>query len=122
MNKTVLVVEDAVFSKKLLIGVLEEAGFKVIGEAEDGKKAVELYKKFQPDIVTMDINMPIMDGIESLKKIIEFNAKANVIIVSALGQSSKITEAIKNGATNFIIKPYDPQHVIEVLNDVIIEK
>jgi len=116
--KRVLVVDDAAFMRMSLKNILERNGFQVAGEAENGFVAISKYKELNPDIVTMDITMPELNGIEALKKIKNFDSKAKVVMVSALGQEQMIKEAILSGASYFIVKPFKEEHVIEVLNKV----
>jgi two-component system chemotaxis response regulator CheY len=114
--KKILVADDAAFMRLSLKTMLEENGFEVVGQAENGHQAVEMYKVLNPDIVTMDITMPGMDGIEALAKIIEFNPKANVIMLSALGQETKIKQAILLGAKGFIIKPFKKEYLLKAVS------
>jgi two-component system chemotaxis response regulator CheY len=116
MAKTVLLVDDAAFMRMMLKKMLVKEGFEVIGEAENGKEAIEAYKELTPDLVILDITMPIMDGIEALKGIKIENPKANVVMCSAMGQQAMVMEAIKNGAKDFIVKPFKSDRVIESLN------
>jgi len=95
--------------------ILTKNGYEVVGEAENGYLGVQKYKELLPDIVTMDITMPEMDGIEALKQIINVNVGANVLMVSSMGQGAIIREAIASGAKGFILKPYDEKQVLEVL-------
>ncbi len=117
--KNVLIVDDAAFMRMALRKMLEKLGFTVVAEAENGAEGVRRYKEFHPELVTMDITMPEMDGIKALKEIISFDANAKVIMVSALGQESYIKEAIIAGAKYFIVKPFKEEHVGTVLNNVI---
>ncbi|MGE5613580.1 MAG: response regulator [Bacillota bacterium] len=116
--KRVLIVDDAAFMRMSLKNMLERNGFRVVGEAENGIFALSKYKELKPDIVTMDITMPEMNGIEALKKIRAFDSKAKIVMVSALGQEPMIKEAILSGADYFIVKPFKEEHVVEVLNKV----
>ena len=113
--KKILVVDDAVFMRMTLRMMLERNGFNVVGEAEDGEMAIEKYKELKPDIVTMDITMPDMDGLEALEKIIEYDSKATVVMISAMGQEPKIQKAIILGAKNFILKPFKEENVVKTL-------
>ena len=117
--KKVLIVDDAAFMRMAIKMVLNGNGFEVIGEAENGAIAVEKYKELKPDIVTMDITMPEMTGIEALKSIREFDPEAKVIMVSAMGQEGMVRETIMLGAKSFIIKPFKNDHVIQTLNKVL---
>jgi len=114
--KRILVVDDAVFMRLSIKSMLAKHDFDVVGEAENGIKAIEMYKILKPDIVTMDITMPIMEGIEALEEIITFDPKANVIIVSALGQETKVKQAIILGAKGFIVKPFKEDYLIKALS------
>ncbi|OPJ61905.1 response regulator [Clostridium oryzae] len=116
--KKVLIIDDAMFMREALKISLRKNGFEVVGEAENGIKGVNLYKALKPDIVTMDINMPEMDGMGALKQIINFDSKAKIIIVSALGQEVQVRRALLNGAKAFIVKPFKEDYVIETLNKV----
>jgi two-component system chemotaxis response regulator CheY len=111
----VLIVDDAAFMRMSLKTMLERNGFEVIGEAENGLAGIKKYKELQPDLVTMDITMPELEGLQALKIIREFDSKAKVIMVSAMGQDSMVREAIMNGAKSFIVKPYKEQHIIQTL-------
>jgi len=112
---TVLIVDDATFMRASLKLMLEKNGFTVIAEAENGAVAIQRYKENKPDIVTMDITMPDIDGIEATKKIYEFDKKAKIVIVSAMGQEVYVKEAVMAGAKSFIVKPFKEEHVIKVL-------
>jgi two-component system chemotaxis response regulator CheY len=98
---------------------LEKNGFEVLGEAPNGIKAVELYKKEKPDVVTMDITMPDMDGIEAVKAIKAFDPTAKVIMCSAMGQQTMVMDAIRAGAKDFIVKPFQPDRVLEAIRKVV---
>lgn len=115
----VLIVDDAAFMRMMIKDILEKNGFEVVGEASNGIVAVELYKKEKPDVVTMDITMPDMDGIEAVKAIKEFDPAAKVIMCSAMGQQSMVMDAIKSGAKDFIVKPFQADRVLEAINKVL---
>jgi two-component system, chemotaxis family, chemotaxis protein CheY len=115
----ILIVDDAAFMRMMVKDILEKNGFEVIGEASNGIKAVELYKKERPDVVTMDITMPDMDGIQAVKEIRAFDPTAKVIMCSAMGQQSMVMDAIKSGARDFIVKPFQPDRVLEAIRKVI---
>lgn len=115
----VLIVDDAAFMRMMIKDILEKNGFEVVGEANNGIKAVELYKKEKPDVVTMDITMPDMDGIEAVKAIKEFDSAAKIIMCSAMGQQTMVMDAIKAGARDFIVKPFQPDRVLEAIKKVI---
>mgnify|MGYP006310519261 CR=1 FL=1 len=112
---SILLVDDAAFMRINLKNILEKAGYEVVGQAENGKEAIKKYKDLEPDLVTMDITMPEMDGIEAVKKIREINSEANIIMCSAMGQQSMVVEAIEAGAKDFIVKPFDDDRVIEAV-------
>lgn len=114
--KKVLIVDDAAFMRLSIRTMLEKNGYEVAGEAENGVTAVSKYKELKPDIVTMDITMPEMTGIEALKQIMEFDSDANVIMLSAMGQQNMVMEAILIGAKTFIVKPFKEEHIIKTLN------
>ena len=112
---TVLVVDDSALIRKMLIKLLNENGYQVIGEATNGEEGVELYKELRPDIVTLDITMPVMDGVTALKKIKEHNPEAMVAMISAAGQKDKLMDALREGAELFFTKPFNAQEVISSL-------
>ncbi|MCA9413774.1 MAG: response regulator [Candidatus Omnitrophica bacterium] len=113
-----LIVDDAAFMRVTLKNVLEPAGYE-IAEAENGEVAVEKYQEFRPDVVTMDITMPEMDGIQAVKKIVGSDPNAKVVMVSALGQESMVKDAILAGAKDFIVKPFQPDRVLEAIKKVL---
>ncbi len=117
--KKVLIVDDAAFMRMAIKSILMKNGFEVAGEAENGIEGVRKYKELMPDIVTMDITMPEMTGIEALKAIREFDPGAKVVMVSAMGQEVLVREAIMNGAKSFIVKPFKDEHVIQTLNKIL---
>jgi two-component system chemotaxis response regulator CheY len=115
----ILLVDDSITSRKILRNILEEEGHEIIGEAVNGKDAVEKYKSLIPDITTMDITMPIMNGLEALKNIMDFDKNAKVIMVTAAGQKNKMVDAIKLGAAEFLAKPFEKKQIISILDKVI---
>lgn len=117
--KKVLIVDDAAFMRMMIKMILEKNGFEVIGEAVNGSEGVEKYKEFKPDIVTMDITMPEMTGIEALQCIIKFDPNAKIVMVSAVGQEPLIREAIMGGAKSFIVKPFKEEHVVQTLTKIL---
>lgn len=117
--KRVLIVDDAAFMRMMIKDILQKNGFEVVGEASNGIEAVNLYKKERPDVVTMDITMPDMDGIEAVKEIRCFDANARVIMCSAMGQQSMVMDAIKSGAKDFIVKPFQADRVLEAIRKVV---
>ncbi len=112
---TVMIVDDASFMRLALKNLLVPQGYEIVGEAGNGLEAIELYKEVNPDFVLMDITMPDMNGIEAVQRIREIDDGAKIIMCSALGQQSKIFEAIDAGALDFVVKPFQPEDVIEAL-------
>lgn len=115
---TVLMVDDSRTSRRILRSVLEEGGFEVIGEAINGEEGYLKYKELNPDVVTMDITMPVMDGIESLTLIKKANPESKVIMITAAGQKEKMVDALKRGADEFITKPFDADVVLETVKRI----
>lgn len=116
MSKRILIVDDAIFMRMKLKDILEKNGYEVVAEAQNGIDAIEKYKSEKPDLVTMDITMPEMDGVTALKGIKAIDPEAKVIMCSAMGQQSMVMDAIKAGAVDFIVKPFDNDRVIQSLN------
>ena len=110
-----LVCDDAAFMRMTLIKILKEAGHVTVGEAANGIEAFEKYKEFKPDIVLMDITMPDRDGLEATHDITTYDPNATVIMVSAMGQQEKVFAAIANGAKDFIVKPFDPDKIVQCI-------
>ena len=115
MNYRILLVDDAIVIRLMLTRILTSAGYKIAGEAGDGQEAVEKYKELKPDLVTMDITMPNMSGIDAVRAIKAYDPEARIIICSAIGQKSMILEAIKAGARNYIIKPFEREKVLAIV-------
>ncbi|HAY14829.1 MAG TPA: response regulator [Fimbriimonadaceae bacterium] len=118
MAKRILITDDALFMRVTLKKILTEAGYDVVGEATNGAEAVKLYEQLKPDVVTMDITMPEMDGIQALKEIKKIDANARVIMCTAMGQKTMVIDAVQSGAKDFIVKPFQPDRVIEALSKV----
>ncbi|MGI5880150.1 MAG: response regulator [Syntrophomonadaceae bacterium] len=116
MGKRVLIVDDAAFMRMMIKDILSKNGYEVVGEAENGQVAVEKYKDLKPDLVTMDITMPEMDGIAAVKEIRAFDSSARVIMCSAMGQQAMVIDAIQAGAKDFIVKPFQPERVLEAVS------
>mgnify|MGYP000053730972 FL=1 len=114
----ILIVDDSRTSRKILKGILENAGYEVIGEATNGQEGYDRYVELKPDVVTMDITMPVLDGIEALKKIKGEYPDAKVIMVTAAGQKTKIVEAVQNGANEFVSKPFEPEQLKAIIDKV----
>jgi len=109
------VVDDAAFMRMMLKDILLKGGFEIAGEATNGTEAVRLYQELKPDLVTMDITMPEVDGIAAVKEIKKIDPNAKVVMVSAMGQQAMVIEAIQAGASDFIVKPFQPDRVLEAL-------
>lgn len=119
MAQRILIVDDAAFMRMMIKDILSKNGFDVVGEAQDGAQAVEKYKELEPDLVTMDITMPEMDGITALKQIIGIKPDAKVIMCSAMGQQAMVIDAIQAGAKDFIVKPFQADRVMEAIQKVL---
>ena len=119
MAKNILICDDAAFMRMMIKDILTKNGYNVVGEAENGLKAVEKYSETKPDLVLMDITMPEMDGIEALKRIKASDASATVIMCSAMGQQAMVIESIQAGAKDFIVKPFQADRVIEAVQKVV---
>ncbi len=117
--KKVLIVDDAAFMRLSIKNMLAKSEFEIVGEAENGAIGVEMYKEFRPDIVTMDITMPVMSGIDALKEIRAFDPQAKVIMVSAMGQEGMVKESIICGAKTFIVKPFKEDFLSQTINKVL---
>ena len=114
--KNILVVDDAAFMRNALKLMLERNGYKVVGEAENGQVAVRKYLELKPDLVTMDITMPEMGGIDALKAIVKHDSNSRIVMISALGQECYVREAIISGAKGFIVKPFKEEQIIKALS------
>jgi len=121
MKNRILVADDAKFMRKLLAKILEEGGYEVVAEAETGSDAIALYERIKPDLVTMDLVMPDMSGIDAIKEIVSRDPKARIVVVSAMGQQSLVSEAMSAGARDFVVKPFHPSVVLEVIGRVLKE-
>lgn len=115
----ILIVDDSATSRKILRHLLEEENHTIVGEAKDGEQAISLFSQLNPDIITMDINMPILDGISALKKIKEINKDVTVIMITTVGQRSKMLEAVKYGANEFITKPFNPSNIKTIIHTIL---
>jgi two-component system chemotaxis response regulator CheY len=115
----ILVVDDAIFMRSMIRDIFARGPFVIAGEAENGVEAVRLYRELRPDLTTMDIVMPQMDGITALREIIRFDPSAKVVMCSALGQETLIAESIEAGARDFIVKPFQPSRVLKVVQSVL---
>lgn len=119
MAHSVLVCDDAIFMRTMINDILTQAGYEVVGEAETGVQAVEQYKKLRPDLVTMDIVMPDMGGIDAVREIMKLDASAKILMCSAMGQQALVIEAIQAGAKDFVVKPFQPSRVLEAVQRVL---
>lgn len=111
----ILIVDDSKTSRKFLKNMLIGAGFEVVAEAIDGIDGIEKYKEFKPDVVTMDITMPNLDGIDAVTEIMRIDPAAKIIMVTAAGQKNNVVEALKRGAVDFVQKPFDAEVIVEVI-------
>ena len=118
MKKTVMICDDAMFLRAALKKIIEAGDFEVIAEAANGMEAIQMYQKFRPDVVTMDITMPEIDGIAAVEAIMELDPQANIVMCSAMGQQEKVIGAISAGAKDFIVKPFEEERVLEALERV----
>jgi two-component system chemotaxis response regulator CheY len=124
MSKKILIVDDAIFMRTILKGILERAGYTIVADAGDGKKAVDTYKELystekKPDLIIMDITMPEMDGISALKELKLFDKEVKVVMCSSLTSQHTVVEAVRSGAKHFISKPFDEQNVVETIQKVL---
>ena len=115
----IMVVDDAAFMRMMLKDILTKGGFDVVGEAENGLKAVEKFKELSPDLVLMDITMPELDGIGAVKQIKALDPAAKIIMCSAMGQQAMVLESIQAGAKDFIVKPFQADRIIEAVTKII---
>lgn len=121
MSKRVLIADDSVLIRRMIAEVLTQAGWEVVGEASNGAEAVAQYRELNPDVVTLDIVMPGIDGIYALDGILAINPNAKVIVVSALNQTKLISDAIRKGAQDFIAKPFLPEQLLETVSNCLCE-
>ena len=119
MGHTVLVCDDAIFMRTMIADILTQAGYEVIGEAESGLQAVDKYRQLKPDLVTMDIVMPDMGGIDAVREICKTDPDAKILMCSAMGQQALVVEAIQAGAKDFVVKPFQPSRVLEAVQRVL---
>ncbi len=119
MSQTVLICDDAIFMRTMIGDILTQAGFQIVGEAETGLQAVEKYRALKPDLVTMDIVMPDMGGIDAVREIVKEDPSARILMCSAMGQQALVIEAIQAGARDFVVKPFQPSRVLEAVQRVL---
>lgn len=117
--KNVLIVDDAAFMRLMLRSLLEKNGFNVVGEAENGALGINKYKELSPDLVTMDITMPIIDGIKALKEIRKIDSNAKVLMISAMGQEHLVRDAITSGAKGFVVKPFKEDAFMKAISKIV---
>ncbi len=115
----ILIVDDSRTSRKMLRNLLEGEGHTIIDEATNGEEAVKKFQSLKPDLVTMDITMPLVDGVEAMKMILALDKTAKVVMITAAGQKDKIISCLKEGASEFITKPFDSKEVIETITKVL---
>ena len=121
MTHTVLLCDDALFMRTMLRGIVSQAGYEVVGEAENGRVAVELYRTTRPDIVVMDMVMPELSGVDAVRSIKQFDPEARIVMCSAMGQQALVADALAAGAKGFITKPFTASRVLEALVDLMDE-
>jgi two-component system, chemotaxis family, chemotaxis protein CheY len=119
VSHTVLVCDDAIFMRTMISDILQQSGFEIVGEAETGVEAVAQYRKLRPDLVTMDIVMPDMGGIDAVREITKIDPNARILMCSAMGQQALVVEAIQAGAKDFVVKPFQPSRVLEAVQRVL---
>jgi two-component system chemotaxis response regulator CheY len=119
VSQSVLICDDAIFMRTMLSDILQQAGFDVVGEAETGAQAVARYRELRPDLVTMDIVMPDMGGIDAVREITKLDPAARILMCSAMGQQALVIEAIQAGAKDFVVKPFQPSRVLEAIQRVL---
>ena len=119
MGHTVLVCDDAIFMRTMISDILSQAGYQIVGEAESGAQAVQKYRELKPELVTMDIVMPDMSGIEAVREICQEDPDARILMCSAMGQQALVVEAIQAGAKDFVVKPFQPSRVLEAVQRVL---
>lgn len=119
MARRVLICDDALFMRNMLSEILVQAGYEVSGQAASGQEAVKLYRELKPDLVTMDIIMPDMGGIDAVRVIVREDPEANIVMCSAMGQQNLVIDAIQAGARDFVVKPFQPSRVLEAVQRVL---
>ncbi|NTW06072.1 MAG: response regulator [Peptococcaceae bacterium] len=119
MSKRILIADDAAFMRMMIKNILEKNGYTIVGEAENGKQALNLYEETKPDLVTMDITMPEMDGLEAVKAIRAVDSNASIIMCSAMGQQAMVMEAIQAGAKDFVVKPFQQDRLLQAVERVL---
>ncbi|NOU63643.1 response regulator [Paenibacillus sp. LMG 31461] len=120
--RRIMIVDDAAFMRALLKDYLVTLGHEIVAEGSNGQEAIQLYKRYKPELVTMDITMPEMDGISALKEIMKFDPRANVIMCSAMGQQQMVMDAIRAGAKDFLVKPFSNERIVEAVDRVLLSR
>ena len=118
MGKRLLIVDDALFMRMVIRDVAEATGWEVVGEASNGKEAIDLFSQTSPDLVTLDLVMPVMGGLDALSEILQRDAAAKVVVISALDQKETLLASVRKGAIDFIVKPFERERIVGVLNKV----
>lgn len=118
MKHSVLLVDDSIMIRTILKGLLVQEGWEVVGEAENGREALDLYRSLKPDLVILDITMPEMDGLTALVELLTIDKDAKVVMCSAVGDKGTVFQAIRSGAKDFIIKPFDNERIVPTLQNV----
>jgi two-component system chemotaxis response regulator CheY len=118
-SRTVLIVDDVSYVRKTLKQILTNRGFRVVGEAENGEEAVKLYQETRPDLVTMDLAMPVLNGVDATREILKLDPEARVIVLSAMMQENLVADAVMAGAKDYILKPFQTDEVMKVIHQVI---
>lgn len=116
MARTVLIADDVAFVRKTLSEILTAAHYQVVGEAKDGQEAYSLYMRLKPDLVTMDVVMPVMSGVEATRKIMKSDKEAKIVVISAMGQENLVMESINVGAKDYLLKPFSAEEVLKTID------
>lgn len=119
MGKKIMLVDDAAFMRMMIKDTLKKNGFTEIVEAGNGEQAIAAYQAENPDLILMDITMPVMDGLEALKKLKEMDSNVQVVMCSAMGQETMVVDALKLGAKDFIVKPFKPDRIMKTVNSIL---
>ena len=119
MGKKIMLVDDAAFMRMMIKDTLKKNGYTDIVEAGNGEQAIETYQAERPDLVLMDITMPVMDGLEALKRLKEIDPSAQVVMCSAMGQEAMVVDALKLGAKDFIVKPFKPDRIMKTVSTLL---
>ena len=119
MAKRILICDDANFMRAMLRDILNKAGYEICGEASNGAEGVRMYKELKPDLMTMDVVMPEISGIEAVQKIMEYDSQAKILMCTAMGQQVNVAKAIQAGAKDFVVKPFDPSRVLGAIEKIL---